>query len=790
MKLGTYGMIRRIVRQRIKSNKIRSVFIGIIILFAAGILTFVASYAFNISHKYATETGYQAIYLNLSEDNILKLKQDSRISNIGFYQSVGMTEKENGMSMALVSADANTMKLSNVSLKEGSMPETENEILIEQGYLDKKQPNAKIGDSISLTYRNQANRQIEKYSFVIKGIISTTAENDENRFAYNSIVSSKFVENNDALSRQPISAMIAVQDAQTYSNQALKQLVQDIGIECGVAADQIQVNNLYIDSNNISGDTILTVLAIVIVLLSICALIIYNIFYISIVGNVKFFGQLRTIGATKKQIKKIVAIESNRIASGFVPIGCLLGYMLVFLADRQTFQAVMDIVIAIFSGVLVFLIVKLSVRKPAKIAMNISPIEASKYSVYSGRKKGIMRQHILTPFVLAVLNLRRNKRKSTLTFISLVLSGMLLISMSSVLTSLNPIERAKQSFPYDASYKVELNRSIISPTVSFTDLQEKNPLTNTLYQKLVNLEGIEKVISQKEISAVLDGTETVIYGMNEYDYKDLSSCLVAGNLPDTKEGDKGLIVNIGSPELEYLNKTYNVGDKISFSLEGTEGKKSVTFEVSAVISDKNKLTTFILPNRVIDKLVPYNTNSAYVLIASEEYSQVVEDAIQSIILEEDTLCLETLNDLVIQYKSVFSTISIAAYTFLGFIVAFSVINFMNTCMTNVISRKREVGLLRAVGLDHGQLCKMISTENLFLTLGSFFISVTFGTIIGEIICSFVKNLPGFSFVHYTIPLWSIVAYMLAIIALQFGITEWAKWYYGKSSVTEQIRVID
>lgn len=783
--------IQKIAIRRIQSTKTRSLFMGIVILLATAILAFISAYAYNITHEYATQTAYQAIYLNLSDDSVSSLQNDPRIASVGFYQSVGMTEKENGVTMGLVCSDENTMRLSNIVLSDGTMPEAADEILVEEGYLEAMQLDARIGDPLSVTYRNQASRKLEIYTFVIKGIISTTAENDANRIAYNAIVSSQFVQENEALSKQSASAMIAVRDAEKYRNQELKELVQNIGTECGITADQIQVNNLYIDSNNASSGTVMAVFAAVAVLLGACALVIYNIFYISIVGNVTAFGQLRTIGATKNQIKKIVSIEGDRLALTFVPFGCLLGYVLAFLVDRHAFQALTDLIIVLLSGVAAFIVVKLSAKKSAKVAMSISPMEAFKYSAYTGSKAETKKQHRLTPYSLALLNLCRNKRKSVITFISLVLSGMLLVSLSSLLASLDPTERAKQSFPYEASYTVELNRSLISPTISITDLQADNPLTDELYQNLSNLDGISDVICQKEIGVMLDGMETTIYGMNSYNKQELGSRLMAGTIPEPDtQGNNTLIVNISSPELGYLNKSYDVGDTITFSLNGADGQNSITLVVTAIVSDRNDASSFILPECVIDYIVPYSANSAYILRATEEYSQATESAIQSIIAGEDTLRLETLNDLVIQYESVFSTISIAVYSLLGFIAIFSIINLVNTCMTNIISRKREVGLLRAVGLDHKQLSQMISIENLFQTFGSFLFSMILGLLAGQMICSFVQNIPGFNFVRYTFPLFPLLAYLLVVVGLQLGITMWANCYYRKSSVVEQIQMAD
>ena len=143
-----------------------------------------------------------------------------------------------------------------------------------------------------------------------------------------------------------------------------------------------------------------------------------------------------------------------------------------------------------------------------------------------------------------------------------------------------------------------------------------------------------------------------------------------------------------------------------------------------------------------------------------------------------------------QYKSVFSTISAAAYALLAVIITFSIINLVNTSMTNIISRRKEMGLFRAIGLDSKQLSGMIGFENGFQTFGSFAASVVGGLAVGKAICSAVGNVPGFSFVDYTFPIVSVCFYFLLALALQRILTKWASLYCRQNSVVEQLRVTE
>ena len=791
----TSAVIRKLSNARLRHNHFRNRLIGVIIFMAAAIMAFVSSYAYNVTSEYAASTAYQGIFQNLSQENISLLTADTRIESVGVYRSVGMTERENGVTMGIVCSDEATMRLSNITLMEGSMPQAANELLIEKGYIDALNLKADIGDTISVYYRNQASRQLETADFQITGFIQTTAENDRNRVAYNAIVSQNFVRENSALSAEAAAAMISVRDTAKYTNQELKELIRTIGLDCGISTDNIQINNLYIDSNNMSKETVLTVLLVGLVLIGVCSLVIYNIFFISVMNNVTSFGQLRTLGATKKQIKRIISKEGNYLALRFIPLGCIVGGMLSFLIDRTAFQLFPDAVIVLLSGAAVFICVKLSILKPTKIAMSVSPMEASRYSSYTKVKKSGKRlkrnRKPLTPCSLAAMNLLRDRKKSILTFTSLVLSGMMLVGISSLLSSLDPEQRAKQSFPYEGAYVVELNRALVTPTLSLTRLQENNLLTDELKHDILSIDGVSGVVCQQELCVTIDGMETAIRSMNAEDYETLKDRVMAGELPyHDHTGENSLVVNMGSPELEYLQKSYEVGDTVTFSQAGNNLQGNLTYVVSTVVFDKNSASSFILPAAEIERAVPYNANSAFVIQTGDSGYAEIEDELQSLIGAGDSLRLKTLKDITMQYKSVFSTISLAAYALLAVIIMFSIINLVNTSMTNIISRRKDMGLFRAIGLDSRQLYRMIGFENGFQTLGSFAASIVGGLMIGKAICSAVGNVPGFSFVEYTFPAVSVVFYFLLVFALQFVLTKWAGLYCRRNSVVEQLRVTE
>ena len=118
-------------------------------------------------------------------------------------------------------------------------------------------------------------------------------------------------------------------------------------------------------------------------------LIIYNILYIAVTKNIQFYGLLKTIGTSPKQIKKIVKSEGLKLSIIGIPIGIILAvivsYLIVPLAlegmasgtyyekmmeNKIYFEPIVFILSILFS----LFTVLISCKKPSKIASSISPI--------------------------------------------------------------------------------------------------------------------------------------------------------------------------------------------------------------------------------------------------------------------------------------------------------------------------------------------------------------------------------------------------------------------------------
>lgn len=186
-----------------------------------------------------------------------------------------------------------------------------------------------------------------------------------------------------------------------------------------------------------SGDieTMAIIAGIILVIIFTGYLVIHNIFRIAIANDIRRYGLLKTIGTTKRQIRKMVYTEALVLSVIAVPAGLLSGWGIGFVLTPIVIKNLNDVVILvsvnpfifIFAAAFSIVTVFISSLKPAKIASRISPIEALRYTegVTSGKSKTRKRKKV-SMLQMAFANICRNKGKTVTTMISLMMAVLLL----------------------------------------------------------------------------------------------------------------------------------------------------------------------------------------------------------------------------------------------------------------------------------------------------------------------------------------------------------------------------
>lgn len=200
-----------------------------------------------------------------------------------------------------------------------------------------------------------------------------------------------------------------------------------IGVNWGYTGAQM--------SRNFDPMTVAVVIILLLLIVFTGYLIIYNVFQISVANDIRFYGLLKTIGTTGKQIKRLIRIQALLLSSVGIPVGLLAGWLLgarltpVILSRLEGVGNVVSIQPLIFvaSAVFALVTVLLSCRKPGKMAAKVSPIEAVRYTENVQMKKKTRKSgKKFSLFLMAKANLGRNRGKTCVTVISLSLALVIL----------------------------------------------------------------------------------------------------------------------------------------------------------------------------------------------------------------------------------------------------------------------------------------------------------------------------------------------------------------------------
>ena len=141
-------------------------------------------------------------------------------------------------------------------------------------------------------------------------------------------------------------------------------------------------------SDSMDPTVFLAITAIALLIIFTGYLIIYNVFQISVAGDIRFYGLLKTIGTTPRQLRRIIRLQALVLSAGGIPIGLVIGWLI---GGRLTpvITARLDGVVTLTSGnplifaasaLFALITVLLSCRRPGRMAAKVSPVEAVRYT--------------------------------------------------------------------------------------------------------------------------------------------------------------------------------------------------------------------------------------------------------------------------------------------------------------------------------------------------------------------------------------------------------------------------
>lgn len=566
-------------------------------------------------------------------------------------------------------------------------------------------------------------------------------------------------------------------------------------------------------------------------------LIIFNVFQISVVSDIQFYGRLKTLGMTKKQIKKLIYGQGNQLSLISIPLGLMTGYLLGIVLVPTLITTVgirpaisANPVIFVGSAMFAYITVIVSCMLPARLAGKVSPMEALRYTGTNTnyKKKSRKTKNGASLSGMAWANLWRNRKRTVMVICSLTL-GLVLMSFFYAKNASFDVEKYLMDLTVadyeidDATNNISGGYDPESQTISDTLLSDIGALgtveaTGRLYSGQVDL-----ILSEQARNNLISYyTEERLEEFSHYDptfpaWKEGFDLAVDGESGVyTVYGADGLVLEAAANDNYILSGTYDAekfatgsyclvigpaieaGDNIPTYSVGEKIKiMNREFEVMAVLMPLQPMVEgshpafdlpLVLPADTFNELWPEsNLRKFYFNVADESMNEaysLLADYQQSSSVGMNIVSRQTM---VGQYEAETRSAAVMGYAISIIIALVGVLNYINSMVTAIISRKREFAMIQSIGMTKLQLRKMLIMEGLdyagITLIASYVISVlTIGIGVRAMVAG------GYSTFHFT--LMPLVICTPILIAFAILIPFICFKNLEKQSIVERLRATD
>jgi len=720
------------------------------------------------SNMRTTGTSAHAGIKRLSWEEYEKLSSDTGIKDIGYSIIIGnaVGDDFNKTPTELRYGDETYSELTFNTPDTGHLPEQKNEIATSRIVLDAMGLPDKVGTQMELTFTTDTDTFTD--TFTLCGIW----DGDAVAYRQTMLLSKAYAEqvapviHGETDGTTPpvgtgyIDAVMMMPTAWNIEKQAL-EVTSKYGLD-----ERVSINDAY-QMATVNLSSMLPLVTGIAVIFIAGYLLIYNVFYISIAQDIRFYGMLKTLGTTARQIRKIVYKKAIKLSLMGIPIGLLLGWpigrlllpaIVNMLTDDirvvTTVNPLIFLVAIVFSAITVFI----SCQKPAILAAKVSPMEALHYIEQTGGKKKQRRSKHISTMMMAKSNLTRNKKKVMIVTLSFVLSIVLLNSVYTYVTSFD-FDKFVADFsltdftvsdttvinnyaPYNTA---NVSQDFISQTESLNGLEDigniylwtsKQPLSENDLARLQELSASSSDIANElENYRVRQEHGVNVYGLDDFPTEYVQ--VLDGEL-NTEQWKAGTGVYVTPLRMMGDGSLclYKPGDQISVTqLDGT----NKVYDVLAVVRIPSALQTplqvdmgldYIFPtNELLGNMVPADQPAMKTIFnVDHEHQLATENWLKNYTKNTDT-SLDYLSKVTLRqnFDRMINMFRLVGGTLCAILALIGILNFINSITTSILSRYREIAMLQSVGMTGWQVKQILIYEGIGYSilglLGSLILSV-------------------------------------------------------------------
>ena len=717
----------------------------------------------------------QAVLNYISDEVYNDIAESPLIDRIAYTKAVSCRLKNPGLERwrsDLWYMDDTALEFARFTPTTGHRPESENEIIADTKTLDALGVPAQIGETVSLTYEVKG----KSYTtvFTLCGFWETDSLSNIGRL----IVSKAFMD--------------AHSDILAYT---------------------------YPVDNDYSGVVLIVVTG---------YLIIYNIFQISVIQDIQSYGQLKTLGTTKRQIKRLINRQALWLSLTGIPIGLLVGFfigraLVPFLMNGTSYTAdagvkvTVNPLIFIGSAVFAFFTVFISVRRPAKIAGTVSAIEAIRYTENDttafGKRRAKDKEttHGAKLHFMALANLGRNRKRTVLVIVSMTLSLVLF----------NTVFTLSGGFDIDKYIAKFLDTDFVISTADYFQFQfekSESGLSENFIEAVKQNEGFQdggRLYTSRMLEEPFstehnaffsynkdqNGNPFVsLYGADDFLLKGMEAIEGTIDLEKLKTGKYILLsVECNDDGTVIDNPNISVGDTVRINHLTMNGLSSIIDSsydfiiLAKVRANENTATTrntgearFYLPTEIFLPLCdsphlvsfPFDVKEGTEMEMADFLNNYIDSVEPGMAFESKATYTSSFDDL----TSLIITIGGALSIIIGII---GIANFVNSVLTSVITRKKEFAMLQSIDMTGKQLKRMLSFEGLYYAAGTMLTSAVLGVLFSVVVVRGISS--GIWFFTYRFVMWPLLVIYPFLILLTMAISALLYRQIAKDSIIERLR---
>lgn len=831
-KVNNKKTISLLSKSSFQENKLRNLFAIIAIVLTVTLFTSLFTITSSLLSSFEESTMRQVgtsshgSFKYLTQEQYDTLKKHPLVKDISYSTVLGYADnselKKRPTEIRYSSSDSNAKGMFSIP-STGNLPKNYNDIATDTLVLDYLGIPAEIGQKVKLSYKFDGKNYTDIFNLVgfWEGDRLTQASQI---WISNSYLTNKLSQASTIQDLETIGKLNA--DVNFPNSLNIENNLKTVILDSGYTLDEINygVNWAYLgngDSLNISY--LLALLAAIFIIVLCGFLMISNVFMIGITKDIQYYGLIKAIGTTPKQIRKIISKQAMLLCIIAIPIGLLVGYLIGMLLVPVVMSVLnTDIVVTstspiIFISAILFSIVTvlISIFKPSRIAGKISPIEALR-STDADNKKKSKKSFKINTFTMAFNNIRRNTKKAILVTLSLSLGLIILNATYSMSNSFDMNKYLEKMITSD--YRIgDVTNFNVNLNYTNEDTLSKSFITNLSEQE--GIENMNKIyFSEPPVKPDLQfidipKKEAKIYEASEDRVLALENYATSDDIPLHVYGlDDDMLSSLPIIYGEYNQDKLNSGQYV-LAAPFDENGDILYYDINDMVKipdNKGTLKEYKvlgitqLPETMGSTHTHPLTPSVY-LPTNIFLSQVEDKAPMFVSLDVSKEYLSNINDfltnysnnidpdlsfisrdsLINEYKGLQNTIKVVGFTLSVLIALIGLMNFINTIVTSILSRKKELAMLQSIGMTNKQVLSMLIQDSIVYIIFSFLLMLTIGSGLSYLILNTLITNQEFMTFYFTIrpsllcfPIFLIIAILIPILSFKL---------ISQDSIVERLR---